>query len=213
MEMLTDLIEPVLSIGRKAGAEILKIYGSDFAVETKADDSPLTAADEASHKLIVESLAKLTPEIPVWSEESATISFEERSQWPEFWLVDPLDGTKEFIKRNGEFTVNIALIRNHEPVLGVVHVPVTGRDYFGYQGGGAFCADAGGPAVATSRASFSSATAPSEPGMTGSPTARIFSLASDLLPISAIVPGAGPIQRRSQDSQTSANSAFSARKP
>jgi 3'(2'), 5'-bisphosphate nucleotidase len=146
MEMLTDLIEPVLSIGRKAGAEILKIYGSDFAVETKADDSPLTAADEASHKLIVESLAKLTPEIPVWSEESATISFEERSQWPEFWLVDPLDGTKEFIKRNGEFTVNIALIRNHEPVLGVVHVPVTGRDYFGYQGGGAFCADAGGPA-------------------------------------------------------------------
>lgn len=141
---LVDLIEPVISIGRVAGQEILEIYDSDFDVETKDDHSPLTAADRAAHQVIQISLERLTPDIPVWSEESGTIPFSERSTWEEFWLVDPLDGTKEFIKRNGEFTVNIALIRNHEPVLGVVHVPVTGEDYYGYSGGGAFLAEGGG---------------------------------------------------------------------
>ena len=140
---LADLIQSVISIGRSAGREILEIYRSDFDVEMKDDNSPLTAADRAAHQVIQTSLEKLTPDIPVWSEESATIAYAERAGWEEFWLVDPLDGTKEFIKRNGEFTVNIALIRKHEPVLGVVHVPVTGQDYYGYCGGGAFLAEGG----------------------------------------------------------------------
>ena len=139
---LPELIEQVLSISRLAGREILKIYDSNFEVETKADDSPLTAADKAAHQLIVQRLGELTPNIPIWSEESAEIPYPERAGWQNFWLVDPLDGTKEFIKRNGEFTVNIALIKKHEPILGVVHVPVQERDYYGYQGGGAFLVDA-----------------------------------------------------------------------
>lgn len=144
---LSQLAESVVAIARRAGLEILKIYESDFDVETKSDDSPLTAADRASHELIVDELTRLTPDIPVWSEESATIDYAKRSQWTQFWLVDPLDGTKEFIKHNGEFTVNIALIRNNEPVLGVVHVPVTRRDYLGYVGGGAFAIDDGGQPI------------------------------------------------------------------
>jgi 3'(2'), 5'-bisphosphate nucleotidase len=139
---LAKLSEEIVSIARSAGQAILRIYESNFAVETKADNSPLTAADRAAHTLIVGALGELTPQIPVWSEESAAIPYSERAAWPEFWLVDPLDGTKEFIKRNGEFTVNIALIRAHEPVLGVVHVPVKNRDYYGYQGGGSFLRDA-----------------------------------------------------------------------
>ncbi|NOZ38193.1 MAG: 3'(2'),5'-bisphosphate nucleotidase CysQ, partial [Gammaproteobacteria bacterium] len=129
-DALEDLLEPTVAIARKAGQEILEIYQSDLDIEIKADNSPLTAADRAAHLCICKGLAELTPDIPVWSEESATISFEERSSWDEFWLVDPLDGTKEFIKRNGEFTVNIALIRDHEAVLGVVHVPVPDHDYY-----------------------------------------------------------------------------------
>jgi 3'(2'), 5'-bisphosphate nucleotidase len=141
---LSTLVEPVVSISRLAGQEILKIYQQDFEVETKDDNSPLTAADRAAHQLIQSALEQLTPDIPVWSEESATISYAERASWEQFWLVDPLDGTKEFIKRNGEFTVNIALIRGHEPVLGVVHVPVADQDYYGFVGGGAFLAEGGG---------------------------------------------------------------------
>ena len=154
---LSQLADAVVDIARQAGAEIMKIYATDFDVETKADDSPLTAADRAAHQHIVTALTRLTPDIPVWSEESATIDFAQRSNWPQFWLVDPLDGTKEFIKRNGEFTVNIALIRGHEPVLGVVHVPVTRRDYFGFAEGGAFTIDDGGKPepIAVSRAAES----------------------------------------------------------
>ncbi|MDH3916295.1 MAG: 3'(2'),5'-bisphosphate nucleotidase CysQ [Chromatiales bacterium] len=133
-----ELIEPVLEIAREAGRQILEIYGRDFDVESKADDSPLTEADMASHRAIVAGLTKLTPEIPLLSEESAEIPFEERRSWNEYWLIDPLDGTKEFIKRNGEFTVNIALIRDGKPVLGVVHVPVKDTDYYGAEGLGAF---------------------------------------------------------------------------
>jgi len=139
---LAELIEQVVSISRLAGREILKIYDSNFEVETKADESPLTAADRAAHELIVQALGDLTPEIPVLSEESAAIPYRERAAWSRFWLVDPLDGTKEFIKRNGEFTVNIALINAHEPILGVVHVPVQNREYYGYQEGGAFLSEA-----------------------------------------------------------------------
>jgi 3'(2'), 5'-bisphosphate nucleotidase len=137
------LIDPVLAIAREAGREILRVYSSDFAVETKEDRSPLTAADRAAHVAIARGLAGLTPDVPLWSEESAGADLAGRADWPWLWLVDPLDGTKEFIKRNGEFTVNIALIQGHEPVLGVVHVPVLGRDYWGCRGVGAFRCDAG----------------------------------------------------------------------
>jgi len=144
---LASTAQAVLEIARAAGSEILEIYDSEFEVETKADQSPLTAADQASHRLIVDSLQALTPDIPVWSEESAGIEFSQRKNWDRFWLVDPLDGTKEFIKRNGEFTVNIALIEAHEPVLGVVHVPVKGQDYVGYRGGPSSLIENGGEAL------------------------------------------------------------------
>lgn len=116
----------------------MEVYNTDFDVVQKSDDSPVTAADMAAHHTIVDGLAELTPDIPVLSEESAKIPFEERSQWQKYWLVDPLDGTREFVKRNGEFTVNIALIDNHESVLGVVFAPVTGELYYAERGIGAF---------------------------------------------------------------------------
>jgi 3'(2'), 5'-bisphosphate nucleotidase len=144
----SKLLDPVLAIARQAGREILEVYRSDFVVEMKADRSPLTAADRAAHRVIAKELARLTPGVPVWSEESAAAPFEERSRWTRFWLVDPLDGTTEFVKRNGEFTVNLALIEAHQPVLGVVHVPVLDRDYFGGPGCGAFRRDGAGAACA-----------------------------------------------------------------
>lgn len=132
------LIQPVIEISARAGERILEIYNTEFEVETKDDKSPLTAADRASHETIVAALHALTPEIPILSEESAAIDWDERSAWAEYWLIDPLDGTKEFIKRNGEFTVNIALIRGNKAVMGVVYVPVSGRCFYGYEGGGSF---------------------------------------------------------------------------
>ncbi len=116
-----------------AGEAILEIYKQDFDVEIKADNSPLTAADKASHQIIVDALAS-TP-YPVLSEESAEIEYNDRKDWDKYWLVDPLDGTKEFIKKNGEFTVNIALIEKGVPVLGIVYVPVEGTLYFGSEEG------------------------------------------------------------------------------
>jgi 3'(2'), 5'-bisphosphate nucleotidase len=135
---LEELLPAVLDIAHDAGRRILEIYESNFAVEAKEDRSPLTEADMASHREIVAGLKQLTPDIPVLSEESGEIPYGQRRQWQEYWLVDPLDGTKEFIKRNGEFTVNIALIREGQPALGVVHVPVKDTDYFGAEGMGAY---------------------------------------------------------------------------
>jgi len=135
---LQDLIEPVREIARQAGRRILDIYESDYTVQQKDDQSPLTDADLAAHQTIVEALAKLTPELPILSEESSHIPFAERSGWSQYWLVDPLDGTREFISRNGEFTVNIALIQGHEAVLGVVYVPVQDTEYYGATSTGAF---------------------------------------------------------------------------
>ncbi len=131
-------LEPVKAIAREAGRRILAVYDTAFEVEAKADASPLTAADLAAHTAIVQGLQALSPEVPVLSEESAAIPYAERAAWRRYWLVDPLDGTKEFIKRNGEFTVNIALIEDHAPVLGVVLVPVTGECYSAVRGVGAF---------------------------------------------------------------------------
>lgn len=131
-------ISDIVDIAHAAANEILKVYNTDFFVENKIDDSPLTAADMAAHKIILQRLRELTPDVPILSEESSIEPFETRSQWKHYWLVDPLDGTREFIKRNGEFTVNIALIENHSPVLGVVQVPVTGACYYAAAGIGAF---------------------------------------------------------------------------
>lgn len=128
----------VVSLARCAGDAILSVYGQQFEVTSKADQSPLTLADTRSHEIIAHGLHDLTPDIPVLSEEASDISFDERRRWQRYWLVDPLDGTKEFVSRNGEFTVNIALIEGHAAVLGVVHVPVTDTTYTGTLTGGAF---------------------------------------------------------------------------
>jgi len=129
-----ELILTALLAAKRAGEAILDVYGSDFAVEQKDDKSPLTLADKRSHEIIMDVLGQtITVDdraVPVLSEEGRGIPFDERKEWEYFWLVDPLDGTKEFVKRNGEFTVNIALIRNHKPVLGVVYIPVEDVFYF-----------------------------------------------------------------------------------
>jgi 3'(2'), 5'-bisphosphate nucleotidase len=135
----SSLIEPVIQIALRAGDEIMQVYDAGFPATTeKADRSPLTQADLRSHQVIATALAALTPNIPVLSEESAEIPFSERSRWPRYWLVDPLDGTKEFLSRNGEFTVNIALVEGHEPVLGIVYAPARDGLYYGSQMTGAF---------------------------------------------------------------------------
>jgi 3'(2'), 5'-bisphosphate nucleotidase len=132
------LLDPILEIAAEAGRAIMEIYNREFAVELKDDRSPLTEADRAAHGIIVAGLRKLSPVLPVLSEESAGIEIENRREWNQYWLVDPLDGTKEFIKRNGEFTVNIALIDDREPVMGVVVAPAIGTVYAGIVGVGAF---------------------------------------------------------------------------
>ncbi|TGG95240.1 3'(2'),5'-bisphosphate nucleotidase CysQ [Natronospirillum operosum] len=129
---MTELpVSALLNIAHQAGDAIMAVYARDFDTETKADNSPLTEADLAAHRVIVEQLQALTPDIPILSEESSDIPWAERQQWQRYWLVDPLDGTKEFIKKNGEFTVNIALIEQGEPVWGVVHAPALEVTYHG----------------------------------------------------------------------------------
>jgi 3'(2'), 5'-bisphosphate nucleotidase len=131
-------ISRICEIARAAGAEILSVYESDFDFETKGDGSPLTLADQKAHNLIDAELRSLTPDIPVLSEESIDEIGDTRLDWKRYWLVDPLDGTKEFIKRNGEFTVNIALIDDGQPVIGVVYAPVPDTLYFAALNQGAF---------------------------------------------------------------------------
>src|SRR5574343_789769 len=121
-----ELVQTLSALAVEAGQAIMAIYQDEIAVTRKEDNSPLTQADLAAHHTIMDGLAKLTPELPVISEESASIPYYEREKWNRYWLVDPLDGTREFIKRNGEFTVNIALIEAHRPVLGVVYAPAMG---------------------------------------------------------------------------------------
>ena len=131
--------QSLIDIVRRAGDAILEVYETDFDVDTKADQSPLTQADLAAHRIIVEGLTALAGDLPLLSEESVPPDFEARRQWRRYWLVDPLDGTKEFINRNGEFTVNIALIDNHRPVFGVVGVPAQDLVYTGDLQQGAAC--------------------------------------------------------------------------
>lgn len=145
-QQLSHWLPQIRRIAIAAGDAILTVYNQPEAVvvQQKSDDSPLTAADLAAHQLIMRELTALTPDIPVLSEEAADIPWTVRQQWHCYWLVDPLDGTKEFIKRNGEFTVNIALIVAGEPVLGVIHAPVLTKTYSAVLGLGAFVADAKG---------------------------------------------------------------------
>ena len=126
-----DWVTRLVQIVEEAGARILDVYNTEFEVQAKDDESPLTQADLAAHHVILAGLTALTPNIPVISEEAAPPEFAVRSQWQRYWLVDPLDGTKEFVNRNGEFTVNIALIDGHEPVFGIVGVPVQNKVYVG----------------------------------------------------------------------------------
>jgi 3'(2'), 5'-bisphosphate nucleotidase len=144
MMNLEELVEPVVALAIRAGDAILEVYATDFDVQAKDDRSPLTQADMASHRVIDKGLRALTPDLPIISEESGLAPYEERSQWRTYWLIDPLDGTKEFVNRNGEFTVNIALIDGGRPVLGIVHVPVTGKTYAGCEGVGASVRDRNG---------------------------------------------------------------------
>lgn len=134
---LVDLARIVI----EAGKEILNVYHSDFEVESKDDQSPLTLADKHSHRVITSQLRELYPDIPILSEEGQDQPYAKRRNWDVFWLVDPLDGTKEFIKRNGEFTVNIALVDDRRPVLGFIHAPVLDTLYFARQGLGAYRLD------------------------------------------------------------------------
>jgi 3'(2'), 5'-bisphosphate nucleotidase len=147
MRNLLVLAEALLPIAARAGAAIMRIYEGDFAVQHKSDDSPLTLADLESQRIIVEGLAALTPELPVLSEESAQAPWAVRRAWRELWVVDPLDGTREFVKRNGEFAINIALVSEHQPVLGLIAAPAQGVVYWGARGLGAHRLRPGEPAT------------------------------------------------------------------
>ncbi|MGY6040695.1 3'(2'),5'-bisphosphate nucleotidase CysQ [Aeromonas sp. AE23HZ002T15] len=149
--MSLPAISDLEPIARAAGRAIMTIYRQPFAVEYKQDESPLTAADKGAHEVIIWALATLTPDIPVLSEESDAGVMEERLGWSRYWLVDPLDGTKEFVSRNGEFTVNIALIEEGKPVWGLVYAPVLDRLWYGGKGLGAWRTDASGTAPIQTR--------------------------------------------------------------
>lgn len=131
-------VQEIVAIARKAGEAIMQIYSKDFSIEYKDDQSPLTEADKKANEIITEELEKLSIQFSVLSEEGKSIPYDERKTWTYFWMVDPIDGTKEFIKKNNEFTVNIALIHNHEPILGVVYAPALDEMYWAKKGEGAY---------------------------------------------------------------------------
>ncbi len=133
-----DLIPLLIMLCRCTGNRINEIYNGKFNIETKSDMTPVTCADIAAHCAIVSGLEMITPDIPVLSEEEADIPFETRRQWQRYWLIDPVDGTREFINRTGEFTINIALIENNKPILGVIYAPIIEVCYYARRGNGAF---------------------------------------------------------------------------
>ena len=145
MSNVDALLDPVIRLATEAAGDILAVYAQeDFGARVKVDQSPLTEADLAAHRSLAAGLSRLTPDWPILSEEGGLPDYAERSQWTRYWLIDPLDGTKEFLKRNGEFTVNVALIVDHQPVLGVVQVPATGVCYAASPARGAFKVESGG---------------------------------------------------------------------
>lgn len=137
----SSVLQDVIKVADEASERVLHIYQSDFKVNFKDDNSPVTAADIASHEVIVRGLRNISHDIPILSEEGESASWEERKHWRRFWLIDPIDGTKDFTQRTGEFTVNIALIENGEPVLGVVTAPAQREVFWGVKGQGAFKRD------------------------------------------------------------------------
>lgn len=143
---MKDVVEEIIKIAKLAGHKILEVYADEasFGVEFKKDDSPLTRADKLANDIIMQGLESLDQQYPIISEENKLLDYEQRKDYHRFWLVDPLDGTKEFIKRNGDFTVNIALVEEGIPILGVVYVPVTGDTYWGLKNEGAFHSDSDG---------------------------------------------------------------------
>lgn len=146
-------IQKIIDIALKAGEEIMTVYAQDFSVEIKGDNSPLTLADQKSNGIIINALKELYPDIPIISEETKVMAYDERKDWNAYWLVDPLDGTKEFIKKNGEFTVNIALMEKGEPVLGVVYAPAKKLMWYGAKGEGSFKINEDGSKVALEKGS------------------------------------------------------------
>jgi 3'(2'), 5'-bisphosphate nucleotidase len=141
------MLHKVIEISQTAGSEIMKFYNDPVEVEFKSDESPLTKADLAANRMIVQFLQREFPEIPIVSEEGGIVDYKTRKQWKQYWLVDPLDGTKEFIKKNGEFTVNIALIEDNVPVLGVVYQPAKEITYYSERGIGAYKIDSRGNTI------------------------------------------------------------------
>ncbi|CAM2007824.1 3'(2'),5'-bisphosphate nucleotidase CysQ [Acanthopleuribacter pedis] len=131
-------VNALVAVARDAGRAILRYYGQDYRLDYKSDDSPVTSADQAAHQVITETLAARFPDIPIISEEGALPPYETRRDWPRFWLVDPLDGTREFISGSGEFTVNIALIEQGAPIRTIVYVPLTEVGYVAARGAGAY---------------------------------------------------------------------------
>lgn len=134
-------IDNLIEISRSAGNIIMDIYEADYDINYKNDSSPLTIADTKSNEIIVSALNKLDPRLPIISEESSNIPFKKRSKWRDYWLIDPLDGTKEFIKKNGEFTTNISYISHNKPVFGMIHVPSKNQFFWGIDGDGAYFFD------------------------------------------------------------------------
>ena len=138
IQIKSELIEQLIEISKDAGKAILEVYNSDFGHQIKEDLSPLTKADTLSNNIICERLKVITPDIPILSEENSDIPFSVRSQWSQYWLVDPLDGTKEFINRNDEFTVNIALISDNAPIFGLVYAPAINETFWGCNNMGSY---------------------------------------------------------------------------
>jgi len=138
-------INNIIDIAKEAGRAIMEVYEGDFEVEKKADNSPLTLADKKSNAIIISRLKALHPDIPFISEENKLVDYAIRKEWEYFWLIDPLDGTKEFIKRNGEFTVNIALVHRDKPVLGVIYIPERADTYYAIKGKGSYKMTSGNP--------------------------------------------------------------------
>ena len=149
MDITRELLDAICAIAVEAGQATLPIYHSDFEVETKADDSPLTQADLAAHRVIAERLTAAFADTPQLSEDAAAVDYDTRAEWREYWLIDPLDGTREFVNKNDQFTINIALVRDGRPVLGVVYAPAMDTLWFGADTLGAFKRE-GGDAVTTS---------------------------------------------------------------
>ena len=143
MVLTKEIIHEIIAITRQAGSTIMEVYKTDFDIQIKADNSPVTAADTKANAIITEGLKEINPEIPILSEEGRDIPFEERSKWETFWLVDPLDGTKEFIKKNDEFTVNIALLEKNQPIFGVVFAPALDILFWGCQDKGSYKSNIG----------------------------------------------------------------------